>query len=98
MRFYVRVGRINFRDGSFDWKLKDQVTVLRVTKRDRRVSTPLPSRVFPRIHSIKFLDSHFVQNSPKFNYYKLGVEKSSIVPRTRIVTDLSCKFFRIESD
>ena len=50
---YARGVRINFRDGSFDWKLKVLFTFIRIIKSNRRVSTP--PCVFPNIHPIKTL-------------------------------------------
>ena len=50
---YGRDARINFREGSFDWKLKGLVHILRV-KSDRRVAIP-PGPFFPQTHLIKIL-------------------------------------------
>jgi hypothetical protein len=51
---YGRNARKNFKEGSFDWKLKVLVQLLKV-KRDWRQLTPFPMPLFPKMHPIKIL-------------------------------------------
>ena len=71
VRTKLKDARTNFREGSFDWKLKVVVGFFRV-KRDRRATRPPPHRaLFPKKHPIKFLDNHFVNNNSKNQIIKL---------------------------